>query len=765
MVPCLRQAFLRVPERPLNRWPRVQGAFRRTSKTGFRRPSREGAARRGRQEDRHGGQARPRGRGLHGRGRRSTATTGSGWPPRARYDLIVLDIMLPGRNGFQVCADLREAGIWTPILMLTAKDGDLDEAEALDTGADDYLTKPFSFPVLVARVRALLRRTAGARPAPVVVGDLRIDPGGRRGLARRHGGDASPRGSSTCSSSWCAGPARCCRRTRSSPACGTTTSTATRTSSRSTSAACAARSTSRSIAASIETVRGAGYRLDDDVMRGRRRCGARVTALATARRARRARRAPAGARAPAAPLLTETLDERWSSGRRAPQARGRRRCPRSITGLGDDDTVAQVVSTDGRVVAASATSTARRRVAGRDPRRRPDDPRPAIDCLDEDGRVPHPVPGVDAPDGAVSCILVAASLDDIDESVRHAAAGRCWWPSRSWRPCSPRSCCGGSSGARCARSRRSAPRWRRSAGRRLDRRVPVPASDDEIARLARTMNDMLDRVDDAGRAPAALRRRRLPRAAQPADPHAVRARGRPRPPRQRRSVGRPTAACSTRRSACSASSTTSCSWPATPPLIPMMPAATTVDLADVARRVGGRPSPRDNISVDVVVTGALPVVGNESELVRAVSNVLDNASRHARSTVRVVAMPNGESVNVAVEDDGPGDSSRPARAHLRALRPRRRESVGRRRRIRARPGDRPRHRRATQRHTRFRRVIHRRCSVRTDAPAPPVTRRRTATTSATWRSIPMKRPMGARPDRQRDARLARRQFRLRSGAW
>jgi len=96
------------------------------------------------------------------------------------HDLIVLDIMLPGRNGYQICADLRRAGIWTPILMLTAKDGDLDEAEALDTGADDYLTKPFSFPVLVARIRALLRRSGGRGPVPVEVGDLRIDTAERR---------------------------------------------------------------------------------------------------------------------------------------------------------------------------------------------------------------------------------------------------------------------------------------------------------------------------------------------------------------------------------------------------------------------------------------------------------------------------------------------------------------------------------------------------------------------------------------------------------
>ncbi|HEY8548127.1 MAG TPA: response regulator transcription factor [Acidimicrobiales bacterium] len=98
-----------------------------------------------------------------------------------RYDAIVLDLMLPGHNGFQVCAQLREADNWAPILVLTAKEGDLDETEALDTGADDYLTKPFSFPVLVARLRALLRRTGGAgAPVPVRAGDLRLDPASHR---------------------------------------------------------------------------------------------------------------------------------------------------------------------------------------------------------------------------------------------------------------------------------------------------------------------------------------------------------------------------------------------------------------------------------------------------------------------------------------------------------------------------------------------------------------------------------------------------------
>ncbi len=96
------------------------------------------------------------------------------------YDAIVLDIMLPGINGYKLCATLRDEGIWTPIIMLTAKDGELDEAEALDTGADDYLSKPFSYIVLVARLRALIRRGAGERPAVLEAGDLRFDPGARR---------------------------------------------------------------------------------------------------------------------------------------------------------------------------------------------------------------------------------------------------------------------------------------------------------------------------------------------------------------------------------------------------------------------------------------------------------------------------------------------------------------------------------------------------------------------------------------------------------
>jgi DNA-binding response OmpR family regulator len=96
------------------------------------------------------------------------------------YDVIVLDLMLPKLNGYQVCATLRAEENWTPIVMLTAKDGEWDQVEGLDTGADDYLTKPFSYPVLVARLRAVARRGARERPVQLTAGDLRIDPASRR---------------------------------------------------------------------------------------------------------------------------------------------------------------------------------------------------------------------------------------------------------------------------------------------------------------------------------------------------------------------------------------------------------------------------------------------------------------------------------------------------------------------------------------------------------------------------------------------------------
>jgi two-component system OmpR family response regulator len=96
------------------------------------------------------------------------------------YDAVVLDVMLPGMDGFQVCRRLRDAGVWAPVLMLTARDGVEDRVAGLDSGADDYLTKPFSFQELLARLRALARRGAVERPTVLEVGDLRLDPATRR---------------------------------------------------------------------------------------------------------------------------------------------------------------------------------------------------------------------------------------------------------------------------------------------------------------------------------------------------------------------------------------------------------------------------------------------------------------------------------------------------------------------------------------------------------------------------------------------------------
>jgi DNA-binding response OmpR family regulator len=101
-----------------------------------------------------------------------------------RFDAIILDIMLPGLSGYEVLRRMRMAEVWTPVLMLTAKDGDYEQADAFDLGADDYLTKPFSFIVLVARLRALVRRGAPQRPAVLNAGTLSLDPARR--IVRRN---------------------------------------------------------------------------------------------------------------------------------------------------------------------------------------------------------------------------------------------------------------------------------------------------------------------------------------------------------------------------------------------------------------------------------------------------------------------------------------------------------------------------------------------------------------------------------------------------
>jgi len=111
-----------------------------------------------------------------------SAADGTDGLRRARsgdFDAVVLDVMLPGLSGYEVVRRLRAEGNWVPVLMLSAKDGEHDQADALDDGADDYLTKPFSFVVLLARLRALLRRGVVARPAVLEAGEVTLDPAAR----------------------------------------------------------------------------------------------------------------------------------------------------------------------------------------------------------------------------------------------------------------------------------------------------------------------------------------------------------------------------------------------------------------------------------------------------------------------------------------------------------------------------------------------------------------------------------------------------------
>ena len=109
----------------------------------------------------------------------ATGTDGLWMARENDYSAILLDIMLPGMSGYRVCETLRAEKDWTPIIMLTAKDGEWDQVEALDTGADDYLTKPFSFAILLARLRAVVRRGATERPSVLEAGDIRLDPATR----------------------------------------------------------------------------------------------------------------------------------------------------------------------------------------------------------------------------------------------------------------------------------------------------------------------------------------------------------------------------------------------------------------------------------------------------------------------------------------------------------------------------------------------------------------------------------------------------------
>lgn len=149
------------------------------------------------------------------------------------YDVAILDIMLPGKNGYQILKSMRQADVWTPVLMLTTKDGEYDQADAFDLGTDDYPIKPFHFVVLVARLRALARRGTQARPAELVVGPIRLDPASHQVWHGEEVLDLTAKQFSLLHYFMCNEGVFFPRR-KSSATCGERTSRATRISSRST---------------------------------------------------------------------------------------------------------------------------------------------------------------------------------------------------------------------------------------------------------------------------------------------------------------------------------------------------------------------------------------------------------------------------------------------------------------------------------------------------------------------------------------------------
>ena len=188
------------------------------------------------------------------------------WRAQAtEYDAIVLDVMLPGMDGFEVCGRLREAGVWSPILMLTARDAVRDRVAGLDRGADDYLTKPFSYAELLARLRALFRR--GPRRAPrraARPATLRLDPATQARVARRRPDRPVGEGVRGPRDVHAAARATSCRASSSSSTPGTTSTRTAPTSSTPTCGFLRKKIDKPFGVESIETVRGAGYRLRED---------------------------------------------------------------------------------------------------------------------------------------------------------------------------------------------------------------------------------------------------------------------------------------------------------------------------------------------------------------------------------------------------------------------------------------------------------------------------------------------------------------------
>ena len=571
--------------------------------------------------------------------------------------------------------------------MLTAKDGEYDEAEALDTGADDYVTKPFSYVALVARLRALIRRGAGERPPVLEAGDLRFDPGARRAWRGETEVDADGAGGLAARV-----PAAARRRGRVEdrdprPRVGRPVRRRPRTSSR---------CTSRHLRNKLDRRSAA---------RRSRPCAAPATAgggrrLSVARRGRlgpRARTHHASRPSSSALALVDRVGRRsWSSLGRSLTAnvarRGRARASRggrdAAIDAAEPATPASPTTSSCRCVerrrGASASSAERRRASRRSPRsRRSDDRR--LESVPVDERVvPRGRRRRDAP--TVETVIVGRSLDDVGEATRQRSpllvvgvpAAHCSWSASSR---------GGSPAAR-SRPVESIRARSRDLGGELDRRVPEPATGDEIARLAADDEPHARPARSRAGAPAAVRLRRGHELRSPVaairqharsrsripdddavdDLAGVVHRGEPAPPAARR---RPAAARSARRGR-----VPSC--------------AEQVDLDDVVLAEAARAARHDARARSTRAASARRrSLGDADAAQRVVRNLVDNAARHARSMVALSAARRATARAVlTVDDDGPGIAPGRSRAGVRPVRALDDARTPRRRGRRARPRDR-----------------------------------------------------------------------------
>ena len=438
------------------------------------------------------------------------------------YDAIVLDVMLPGIDGFETCRRLREDGVWAPVLMLTARDAVEDRVAGLDGGADDYLTKPFSFAELLARLRAL----GPPRPGRAAGGARGRRPEARSGDAAsvwrgRRRDRAVGQGVRAARGLHAPARARCSRGSSCSSARGTTSTRTARTSSTSTCATCARRSTGRSASSRW------------------RRCAASATGCARTADAEpppiRAA-ADAGVRGAMAVVLARVglfvylrfgagldsaIDHALQLALRPTSRRWSTR-PTSVRRASGELAARRELRAGARPRAA-ASSTPRRtlhaarcsRAAELRPGRR--QRRPTSTARRSPGSKARPRLLAPCPCGrpVAWSSSVGTALEARDEALRDASCALLADRRLRWPCCWPRSRATARRRPRCGRSRRCAAARPRDLAGDPDARLPVPPADDEIRRLGETLNEMLARLE-AARARARVRRRRQPRAAHAA---------------------------------------------------------------------------------------------------------------------------------------------------------------------------------------------------------------------------------------------------------